>query len=228
MNAARGAFLAARRKPKLPYDAEVEYLESTGTQYADLGAIVPPNADFEFTGSIVSDKVNGCIFGESTVFPWNPTNSAYSLVTTSNGRVYLRYGNNTTTAIGLTTIGLEQTFTASLSGTSFQINGQTVATITRVSSFSQDVASMGLFRRNILLATGNSTYSAIRINEIKFGSLYELIPVRFTNEQGVSEGAMYDRANPTGGMNPDGSARTDGLYRNRGTGAFLYGADKVA
>ena len=42
------------------------------------------------------------------------------------------------------------------------------------------------------------------------------------------EGAMYDRANPTVGMNPDGSARTDGLYRNRGTGAFLYGSDKTA
>ena len=50
-------------------------------------------------------------------------------------------------------------------------------------------------------------------------------PVRFTNENGVSEGAMYDRANPTIGMNPDGSARDDGLYRNRGTGAFLYGND---
>lgn len=37
MLAARGAFLAARRKPKLPYDAELEYLESTGTQYIDTG-----------------------------------------------------------------------------------------------------------------------------------------------------------------------------------------------
>lgn len=56
----------------------------------------------------------------------------------------------------------------------------------------------------------------------------DLIPVRFTNELGQSEGAMYDRANPTVGKNPDGSPRTDGLYRNRGTGAFLYGADKTA
>jgi hypothetical protein len=53
----------------------------------------------------------------------------------------------------------------------------------------------------------------------------DMIPVRFTSEQGVSEGAMYDRANPTVGMNPDGSPRTDGLYRNRGTDAFLYGND---
>jgi hypothetical protein len=39
---------------------------------------------------------------------------------------------------------------------------------------------------------------------------------------------MYDRANPTVGMNPDGSPRTDGLYRNQGTGAFIIGPDKSA
>ena len=42
----------------------------------------------------------------------------------------------------------------------------------------------------------------------------DFIPVRFTNELGQSEGAMYDRV----------SRR---LFRNAGTGAFLYGADKI-
>ena len=55
----------------------------------------------------------------------------------------------------------------------------------------------------------------------------DMLPVRFTNELGQSEGAMYNRLG-VGGMNPDGPARTDGLYRNRGTGAFLYGSDKPA
>lgn len=54
--------------------------------------------------------------------------------------------------------------------------------------------------------------------------LRDMIPVRFTNENGVSEGAMYDRRG-IGGMNPDGSARTDGLYRNIGTGEFTLGPD---
>jgi hypothetical protein len=35
---------------------------------------------------------------------------------------------------------------------------------------------------------------------------------------------MYDRRG-IGGMNPDGSPRTDGLYRNAGTGAFVIGPD---
>lgn len=37
-------------------------------------------------------------------------------------------------------------------------------------------------------------------------------PVRFTNEQGVFEGAMYDRVSGE-------------LFRNQGMGAFLYGND---
>ena len=53
----------------------------------------------------------------------------------------------------------------------------------------------------------------------------DLIPVRFTNENNQSEGAMFDRANPTVGLNPDGSPRTDGLYRNRGIGSFVCGPD---
>ena len=43
----------------------------------------------------------------------------------------------------------------------------------------------------------------------------DFIPVRFTNEQGVSEGAMYDRVSGQ-------------LFRNSGTGAFTVGPDKTA
>ena len=42
----------------------------------------------------------------------------------------------------------------------------------------------------------------------------DFIPVRFTNENGVSEGAMYDKV-------------SDQLYRNAGTGAFVIGPDKT-
>lgn len=40
----------------------------------------------------------------------------------------------------------------------------------------------------------------------------DFIPVRFTNENGVSEGAMYDKV-------------TKQLFRNQGTGSFQYGND---
>lgn len=44
------------------------------------------------------------------------------------------------------------------------------------------------------------------------GEVRDMIPVRFTNEQGVSEGAMYDRVSGQ-------------LFRNSGTGAFSFGTD---
>ena len=42
----------------------------------------------------------------------------------------------------------------------------------------------------------------------------DFIPVRFTNEKGVTEGAMYDKVSGT-------------LFRNAGTGAFVIGPDKT-
>ena len=41
-----------------------------------------------------------------------------------------------------------------------------------------------------------------------------MLPVRFTNESGVLEGAMYDRVSGQ-------------LFRNAGTGAFIIGPDKT-
>ena len=60
-------------------------------------------------------------------------------------------------------------------------------------------------------------YAAI-VYGIKFGfgseTTYDMIPVRFTNESGGSEGAMYDRVSGQ-------------LFRNQGTGAFIIGPDKT-
>jgi hypothetical protein len=66
----------------------------------------------------------------------------------------------------------------------------------------------------------------VKVRDENGNVVLDLIPVRFTNENNQSEGAMFDRANPTVGVNPNGSPRTDGLYRNRGTGNFGYGNDK--
>lgn len=190
----------------------VEYIESHGTEWIDLGTIIPPDADLEFTGSIVNDMPNGCIFGETYTFQWGSGNPGYALVTASNGRVYMRYGNDTSTGIGLTTIGTGNTFTASLSGTSLQINGQSVATVARISSFAWAVSSMGVFRRNHIVGGTASTFGAVRINNLKFGNLFGFRPVRVGTDATSWEGAMMD-------------VLTRKVYRNAGTGAFSYGKD---
>ena len=203
-----GARTAAWSDKALPYDAEVEYLESTGEQWVDTGVIIPPDVDFEFTGSIVSDIANGCVFGESYAFAWNPGSPGYALVTTANGKIYLRYGNSTSTVIGLTDIGLANTFTACIEGNAFKVNGLLVGTVDRIRSFDRPVGSMYVFRRNFVYSNG-STFSAIRINNLKFGTLFDFIPVRVG-----MVGYMYDRVSGQ-------------LFGNQGTGAFVIGPDKT-
>ena len=67
-------------------------------------------------------------------------------------------------------------------------------------------------RSNYSLAKTRLTKVVFSVDNAILGSF---IPVRFKNEDGVSEGAMYDKV-------------SDQLYRNAGTGAFVIGPDKTA
>ena len=203
-----GARMAAWSGKPLPYDAEVEYLESTGTQWIDTGVIIPPDVDFEFTGSIVRYVTNGCVFGESYQFTWGQSNPGYALVIAQNEKIYLRYGNSTSTAVGLSDIGFANTFTACLEGNTFKVNGLLVGTVDRISSFDRPVSSMGVFRRKFV-GGGNSTFSVIRINNLKFGTLFDFIPVRVG-----TVGHLYDRVSGQ-------------LFGNSGNGDFIIGSDKT-
>ena len=77
-----------------------------------------------------------------------------------------------------------------------------------------------LFRANDTHVSSTSTARHQRTSVkmariVSMGSvLFDAIPVRFTNENGVSEGAMYDRISGQ-------------LFGNAGTGAFIIGPDKT-
>ena len=61
----------------------------------------------------------------------------------------------------------------------------------------------------------NQRTSVKKARIVSMGSvLFDAIPVRFTNENGVSEGAMYDRV-------------SGNLFRNAGTSSFIIGPDKT-
>lgn len=189
-----------------PDVVQVEYIESHGTEWIDLGAVVSPDTDFQFKGTIVSDNTNGCAFGESARFSWAANNPAYALaLATGGGYAYLRYGDSSANAIGVTMVGLNTPFTASLIGQDFSINGLKVATVSRINSFSSTVQTMSLFKRNNM--DTNSTYSIIKIESLNFGNKFHLLPVRVG-----TEGATMDTL-------------TRRIYRNQGTGAFTYGND---
>ena len=77
-----------------------------------------------------------------------------------------------------------------------------------------DYPPIAIFRRNYSAGYGN-LIGRIYWLKISNGSVLvrDFIPVRFTNEQGVSEGAMYDHVSGQ-------------LFRNQGTGSFVIGPDK--
>lgn len=83
-----------------------------------------------------------------------------------------------------------------------------------------DTQTFGIFTKVVRSTTGgfsNQYYSAAKISFYKLSTEFgevDMIPVRFTNENGISEGAMYDRVSGQ-------------LFRNAGTGAFVIGPDKT-
>lgn len=205
---------ASAELPPLPDGiVAVEYLESTGTQWIDLGMVIGPDIEFEITAMITDYLANGCFFGGTSQFGWTGAGVGCSLAVTykDEGRIDLRYGNNLTVTKGNRIIGFGNIFTAELKDNEFSINGQTIGTITRVESYWHDIATMGIFRRNFLGPNSNSTFVKGRIYSLRFGNVCNLLPVRVGNgEEAI--GAMYDIISET-------------LFYNAGTGSFIIGPD---
>lgn len=196
---------------RLPYDAEVEYLESTGTQYIVTGIRPAQNLSFVIKFDNLDLNIGfGNVFGSRV----SSAHTEYQVTCYSQGCVAVgtRYYNLGFFVNVVNIISYDGFNKLNINGTVRQIDPKSCEGATG------NIVLFGICQNG----SGVIQLSNCRIYNVKFGSARDFIPVRFTNELGVSEGAMYDRANPTVGMNPDGSPRTDGLYRNRGTGAFAW------
>ena len=187
----------------LPYDAEVEYLESTGSNFIDTGVvcgqvyeitvdIIPlgaaggtyiqnPNAGNRLhnpSSQLVIDQLRTTSYYGSARW-WGPSNSF-----PANVRALIRYGN-------------------------FYVykNGSLLTTQTAVDRSSEIITENTL---RIMIAK-QKCYGVTVSNG---GTLVrDFIPVRFTNEKDEPEGAMYDKVSGK-------------LFRNQGTGNFIIGPDK--
>jgi len=187
----------------LPYDAEVEYLESTGTQWIDTGIGAGSG---QFSMSFMSTAVTaswayalgGTYAGnaqERLLVFWHPTVQKWSLDTGLSAAAN-RIGDS-----GVR-IDIPKTAYAIPSGFAHTV----VAFGNRTNSGSVAVnASVRLYALSFWDANGNL--------------VRDFIPVR-VGSGADAVGYLYDRANPTGG--PSGN----GLYGNAGTGAFAIGPDK--
>ena len=93
-----------------------------------------------------------------------------------------------------------------------RVDGVEVCTLDRA-AFTPYGMPLGLFYRNLgsvgYGVSGKMYWCQI---ETAAGLVRDFIPVRFTNELGQTEGAMYDKVSGT-------------LFRNQGTGTFRYGND---
>lgn len=206
--AARNGFWAGKR---LPYDAEVEYLESTGTQYIDTGLLTNPGyVSFKLKQTKVSSGYPK-YFGGLTVD--NKLNRLLFYASGNSSYADLNLG-----AAGHINFSDIKSNPVEKNSLFYRVNGDT------------GLASICIFNNRYLQGEygsgGYARFWYFRIADADGNLVFDGQPVRFTNENGEIEGAMYDRANPTVGMNPDGSPRTDGLYRNLGAGAFVIGPDK--
>ena len=209
-----------RRGAALPYDAEVEYLESTGTQWIDTGitpsAATECNIDLMFTGETIQQFGTGRKLSSK----WAVLLGYYQY-----GQYGISFwaGVNQTTRRSTHIVNERVLCGFSIPNGTYWLGGNPTADA-NLTAPTTDCPTFALFARKN--ATNDlSGYCTMRVFSAEINGVEgvrDFVPVRFTNELGQSEGAMYDRANPTFGMNPDGSPRTDGLYRNRGTGAFTW------
>lgn len=205
----RNALMAGNR---LPYDAEVEYLESTGTQWIDTGLICDQDTDIVFSGRTRTvTTATMFFFGSRTAFTRNAFAACLAWSANDN-RVLTQVGFGSFGGqIFLPGIPSDSDFVISNSGThwSLTVGGQTSRITAATSAFTTPTTALLFRMSNDGTPDSRSFNGAIYSVQIyKSGVLVrDFRPVRVG-----TEGAMMD-------------VLTRRIYRNQGTGAFTYGND---
>ena len=192
-----GARTGAWSGKQLPYDAEVEYLESTGTQWIDTGYTKSQCPYFSLDVQPLITNVDSGMFGAYT--------DGYS-VQQLLGRWRWFDGGWTLTDIP---VDITRTTNITKNANGWFVDGE----ITKTSSGTRGNLSLVLFGINFKNGV-NSGAKSLRVNKLslfdKNSSLVaDFIPVRVG-----TVGYLYDRV-------------SDQLFGNAGTGAFIIGPDKT-
>lgn len=189
--------------PTLPYDAEVEYLESTGTQFIDTGAKKTLGAKIDCTFSLASTNTKA-IFGARTAV--GALDRLMLVAVSTAFRFDTRYQSrlgtpDTTSMFRFQYDGANATMTNLTTGTTDAVDADIGdAGVLNIALFGVNtdgvVGTMMLGRMYAFKAWDNSTlvrdYTPVRVGSV---------------------GYMYDRVSGQ-------------LLGNAGTGAFVVGPDK--
>lgn len=217
-----GARTAAWSGKALPYDAEVEWLEE-GPHGSYIQTDIPTTKNTSCAASLEvvnATKMDGggiccAIYGLGQSWDFNSYGLFYITQAGQPNRGKLNFHGRYNVLSDLLQTDDPVRFDVSVSA-----NGSAIVNVS-CGSFSSSASIKNIKdsgRFTLLWNRSNNSLAKTRLIEVVFSVdntiLGSFIPVRFTNEDGVGEGAMYDKVSGQ-------------LYRNAGTGAFIIGPDKT-
>ena len=191
----------------LPYDAEVEYLESTGTQWIDTGKVLS-STGFAYDADILFKRTYDCIVFSGRTEPNSLKADSLSLFIVKGRWRFDNFGISITGPA----VDTDTRYSVSLVDGKTTVNGVEVET--PVPTGRSSGATVYIFAGHRPQASGGVEFqSSIRLYSLKFyqdGVLAaDYRPVRVGDI-----GYLYDRASGQ-------------LFGNAGTGAFVIGPDKT-
>lgn len=213
--------IGAMSGKKLPYKREVEWLQSSETQWFTLY----PTTKLSTIDYDVLFKIKVAAYGlDTTTGIIGPVVSVNRLSTSSVGLSFRKFSqgrqafiSNTATTVIVNNDFREPTV-YELTASDARVNGE------RVGSVDPTIAGDWLNKLSFLLnpyAGGTIATGSYRIYYAKVSvgqEILDLIPVIDNNDV-----ACFYNRNGWGGVNPDGTPRNDGFFYNQGTGEFAYG-----
>lgn len=190
---------------KLPYDAEIEYLQSSGTQYIDTGVKVTsdPRAIVELMQVTAEDSD---YWGNTFPGAYVNTDGMFSAHFFYGGITVWRYGNNRYQCGTEWSVGANKKFKIETGRMLILNDGEQSYDMGYDFVYSPDQKNVDIFRSR------ETSYSSWKLYTFKLYDAGELvrdyIPVRVG-----TTGYLYDKVSGE-------------LFGNQGTGDFILGPDK--
>lgn len=201
----RNALMAGKR---LPYDAELEYLESTGTQYIDTGFKANTTTTRLDIGLMLKqDTVNMGLFGSRNLYGTSSSSSCNAFFLSGNKSFRMDWANGGGPFFNCS---LNTAYSISITGGSVTINGSTTTYRGRDSVDQANNFLIFSFAEGAGVVYRNGMIGRVFGAKIYSNNLLvrDYIPVR----KGTV-GYLYDRVSGK-------------LFGNAGTGDFALGPDK--
>ena len=199
-----GARTAAWGGKRLPYDAEVEWIQGDNSSWIDLG--ISPydvnNIHVKFETANESHANNPMIFGGERF-------SGYNFLLTMQSNGYIRYwGGGSPIAVCSDREVAEYEFNLTRKNSSTGVAIGYKGGVETYRNDSERITYSGAGSLFLFSTAGGLHASAIKLNELNING-EQYIPVRVD-----SVGCLYNLA-------------SDRILRNAGTGAFIIGPDKT-